>query len=606
MLVFDMAPVFLADALAIAAGLVRGGGLLTLLVAPPDPRPFGRRVERFLAEPAVDWVGADGALPVPLAVRHSPVLHLNRGQAQLFRRIVELPLCRAPARLVLTAPRGRGKSTLLGMLVRHWRMVNGLDVRVTALNPDAVRPLLRAVEASADPGPRGTGGSAGIFVAPDQLLNGGRWPGILVVDEAATLPVHRLHSLAALAPRSVFATTTAGFEGSGRGFRLRFLRGLRSEGQAVTEYRLQLPVRWPPGDPLEDWVNRLFLLDAEVAAGGPVPGIPAVLPVRRRVTWVSGAGLAGREADLAALVGLLSDAHYRTRPSDLQRWLDDPHLRIGLLHGPGHALLGAVLLLAEPGLGPALARAVWAGERRPPGRFLPCVLAAHGAPSLAARAVLRVTRIVVHPRWRRRGLGRYLLRAAERHARAGGFGLLGASFGANVKLLSFWQSAAFQPLRIGFRRETTSGLHAAVVLRPLDRVVAPALEALRAGIAGDWPIWRAGPLRSLETATAEWMRQSLPPPSGADPARDREQVRAFACRQRPFELALPALHRWFRSAGSLGSLNVRQRALLQRALTDLDDWPSLCAVVGEAGRAGVIRALRRNVRAMLSADGRTE
>ena len=141
--------------------------------------------------------------------------------------------------------------------------------------------------------------------------------------------------------------------------------------------RLREPVRWAAGDPLEDWINRLFLLKA--ASHEPTP--QAV-----RLAWRSPAELAGDAARLEALTGLLADAQYRTRPSDLQRWLDDPDLHVLLLEGARDgALFGAVLVQAEPGLPPELADSVWAGERRPPGRFLPCTLAAVCSISLAGQ-----------------------------------------------------------------------------------------------------------------------------------------------------------------------------------------------------------------------------
>jgi GNAT superfamily N-acetyltransferase len=311
-------------------------------------------------------------------------------------------------------------------------------------------------------------------VAPAQLLEARPRLDLLVVDEAAGLPVHTLLALAALAPRAIFATTTAGFEGSGRGFRLRFLEALRQRGGELREFRLERPVRWPSGDPLEDWVNRLFLLNAEAAAPGDLhPG---------SVRWLSGEWLAADERRLAAVVGLLSDAHYRTRPSDLQRWLDGRGVHIGLLETVGGGpLLGVLLAQAEPGLDAGLARAVWGGERRPPGHFLPCVLAGHGALDAARRPALRVVRIAVQPRWQRRGLGRRLLRAARGFARRQGFGMIGASFGARPDLLRFWNGAGFRALRVGFRRETTSGLHAAVVLL-----------GLQAGARGNWMRCGAG------------------------------------------------------------------------------------------------------------------
>ncbi|MBS0002608.1 MAG: tRNA(Met) cytidine acetyltransferase [Thioalkalivibrio sp.] len=601
-LVFEAGADFHPDALAIAAGLLRGGGVLLLIVMQAGSGPFARRFQRFLTESTVHWAVSGSALPAPLPVRSEKRLRLSPGQGRAFREMLPLPEQPGPLSLVLTAPRGRGKSTLLGVVLRQWRAEGVRNVRVTAHSPASIGALLRALNPESGTGARGRLPDAGVYTAPDTLLTGDVRPGVLVVDEAAALPVHVLLALAALVPRTVFSTTTTGFEGSGRGFRLRFLEALRRRGHPLQELRLRVPVRWAAGDPLEDWINRLFLLDAEV------PALPAGIGAAtagagRRIRWLSGERLARDEAGLADVVGLLSDAHYRTRPSDLRRWLDDPALSIGLQHGPGRVLVGVVLLLEEPGLEPELARSVWAGERRPAGRFVPAVLAAHGAFRAAGRAALRIVRIAVHPRLQRRGIGHGMLRAAERHGRRRGFALLGASFGADAGLLGFWEATGYMPLRVGFRREGISGLHAAVVLRPLEPDAAAEIARLRAMIARDWPIWRAGPLRTLERDVAVSVLRSLPPPATPDPAADLQEVRAFACRERPFEPALPALRRWLQDRPAVvRAVSAEDRVLLEAAVMGLEDWPRLCARSGESGRNGVIRALRRALRIALGDD----
>ena len=578
-----------ADALAIVAGLVRGGGVLLLLVSTRTSSPFGQRWQRFLREPPACWKADTEAWPLPRGVRQPTRFHLNPGQRAVFPRALDLPGRRDGSCVLLTAARGRGKSTLLGAWVRHWLEAGVATVRVTAPNPAAIQALVRQI----DPVRGSTGIDSGVYRAPEQVLASAP-PKVLVVDEAAALPVHQLLALAVHAPRTVFATTTTGFEGSGKGFHLRFLKGLHAQGVRPREYRLHRPLRWMASDPVEAWVNRLFLLEAE--AGRVRTRIADLERLGSRVQWRSGAFLARHEADLEDLVGLLSDAHYRTRPSDLQRWLDDPNLAVGLLRGPGRGLLGAVLALVEPGLSESEARSVWAGERRPPGRFLPCVLAAHGASAVAALPALRLTRIAVHPDWQRRGLGHRMLRAAETYARRQGCRLVGASFGVTPELLDFWRQAGFEPVRIGFRRESTSGLHAAVVCKGLNRTVRAGLDRLRREVAADWPIWREGALSGLESATADRVGRCLPEAASGWRAGDADSVRAFAHSQRPFELALPALRRWLDAGPAcLGHLSRPDRRLLEASVLRVLDWPRLCGLSGESGRNGVVRRLRHIV-----------
>jgi tRNA(Met) cytidine acetyltransferase len=209
---------------------------------------------------------------------------------------------------------------------------------------------------------------------------------------------------------------------------------------------------------------------------------------------------------------------------------------------------------------------------------------------------LRLTRIAVHPGWQRQGLGHRLLRATEAYARRQGYALVGASFGVTPELLHFWQQGGFDPMRIGFRRESTSGLHAAVVCRGLNRAVRAGLDGLRREVAADWPIWREGVLSVLEPMTAEALSRSLPVAAAGLRIGDADSVRAFAHAQRPFELALPALRRWLETGPAcLGRLSPPERELLEASILHALDWPGLCGLSGESGRNGVVRRLRHIV-----------
>src|SRR5690606_39440759 len=105
----------------------------------------------------------------------------------------------------------------------------------------------------------------------------------------AQLPVPVLRALVRRHPnaRIAFATTVHGYEGTGRGFVLRFLEWLRSgpgsSGDAAPELEiltLETPIRWLENDPLEKLVFDVLALDAE-AAPLPVasPPAPATAPV---------------------------------------------------------------------------------------------------------------------------------------------------------------------------------------------------------------------------------------------------------------------------------------------------------------------------------------
>ncbi|PYG03447.1 tRNA(Met)-cytidine N(4)-acetyltransferase [Thioalkalivibrio sp. ALE21] len=588
-----------ADALVIVSGILRGGGVLVLLTDADGATPFGERWRQALAEAVVEHPDPGRPANWPRPTGAVPGEGWTDDQQRVLERLRDPGEPDAPGGRrcdVVIAPRGRGKSTVLGQwLGEHLRLSGAPDgeIAVTAPAPSAAERLLaQAAEGSPVVDP------ATLYRAPAVLLDSPARPDLLIVDEAAAIPVERLLELTRRARRVVLATTTGGFEGSGQGFRLRVLPALERDGLSPRILRLHEPVRWAAGDPLEDWINRLFLLEA--ASHEPSP--QAV-----RLAWRSPAELAGDAARLEALTGLLADAHYRTRPSDLQRWLDDPDLHVLLLEGARDgALFGAVLVQAEPGLEPELAGAVWAGERRPPGRFLPCTLAAVGSFSLAAQTAWRIHRIAVHPAWQGRGLGTRLLRAVAERAARDGVGLLGAAFGVTPGMLHFWQREGFAPVRLGVRPDPASGQVTLIVMRALAEAgeAWPALAAVQGAFARDWPLWRALAAEQLDSATTRAIEQSLPAPGdhGEVDADDRASIEAFAHRSRSFEWALPALRRALAAEAARDrelDLNPGQnpgqdsgQALLHAACVQQQDWAALQALAGVSGRRGVIRRLR--------------
>lgn len=580
-LVFEAGDPLHVDALVTAAGLLRGGGVLVILDGVTGDGAFARRWRAALAEP---WIQApalaEGLPEVP--ARPAPAFAWTPDQAAALDRLAHLG---ADECLALIAPRGRGKSTLLGEFLGGTLRHGGPAITLTAPSPRAVDALLARARQWFDTPEH-------LYRAPDGLLVAPEPVDTLIIDEAANLPVERLLRLARRARRLVLSTTTGGFEGSGQGFRLRALPTLEAAGFRVRVQAMATPVRWAPGDPLDDWLNRLFLLEAESTT-------PAAQAVRLR--WTTGAALADLQQTLEAMTGLLADAHYRTRPSDLLRWLEDPGVRVLCLEGiTDGALFGVVLIQEEPGLEPALAEGVWAGERRPQGQFLPCTLAALGGYELAAQRVWRIQRIAVHPRWQGRGLGGRLLRAIPDRAVAEGVVLLGASFGLQPALLRLWQRAGYDLVRVGIQPDAASGQVSGVVLRALRPATASDLRSIQRAFRRDWPVWHPrflpAPTAAMVGAGLEETPRSL---VAADPATDLAEVRAFARRARPLEWALPALLRQLEAAPP----DDPEGRLLEASLAAPVDWTRLARELGVSGRRGVTRRLRRAARAWLEVRG---
>ncbi|PMR67293.1 tRNA(Met) cytidine acetyltransferase TmcA [Halomonas heilongjiangensis] len=566
------------DAFGALAGTLRAGGLLVLMT-PPDwgRRPdadyarlaehpyraegltahYLRRLARqlCLAPGVVHWPAA-GELrlpPLPIAPAEPPPSTdadcLTRDQADAVARLTRL---RRRRPLVLTADRGRGKSAALGIACA--RLLAGGEPRilVTAPRPSAVAALFERLEALCPEGRRQ--GHAFVlnagrvaFLPPDELTAltrrgevGG--PGQrLLVDEAAAIPAALLGEWLEAFPRIAFATTVHGYEGSGRGFALRFRRRLEQRTPEWQACHLSEPIRWAAGDPLEALVTRLLLLDAE--PGDALDAPPTLRRARR-------AELANDESRLRELFGLLVQAHYRTTPSDLRRLLDGPGVGIATLTA-GISPQAVLVTTDEGGFDAELAERVARGERRPRGHLMAQSLAAHaGCREALSGRLRRVLRIAVHPGQRRRGLGRRLLEAERQRARHDSIDLLGASFGAEAGLIAFWQALGFCAVRLGLTRETATGEHALMVVAPVSARGERLAADLQARFQRQLPGLLAFELAGLEPeVAAALLAEGEGPVPGPGDLVDIDDV-AFGHREPA--LARPALQALARRALAMG------------------------------------------------------
>lgn len=482
---------FHPDAFAAALGTLRGGGDCVVL-APPladwadfaDPGqarfasyPYtpgdmrgtflGRLARLWPADSAVTVIGPDDVLALRWAPPAGGPLRLTAGQKTAVAAVERVALGHARRPVVLTADRGRGKSTVLGLAAA--RLLDGPVREITVIAPHRAAAATLFHHAA---GPEGRGDPVadrrigrGVlrFRQPAAFLHElDGSAGLVLVDEAAAIPVAVLREILERHNRLVFASTVHGYEGSGRGFAIRFKAVL---DRAMPQWRrceLTEPVRWNAGDALEALIDRSMLLDTEpveLAAGWIPP---------RDIAKLDPVALAADEPLLRAVFGLLVDAHYQTRPSDLRQLLDDPALHLWVARQQG-AVVGVLTAVTEGGFEAGMADAIAAGRRRPHGHLLPQSLAVHaGLHEVLAQRVLRVQRIAVHPQARRRGVGRRLLGAAGAWSRAAGMDAVGSAFGGDRPLLAFWGACGYRPQRLGVRIDPASAVHSVFVLRGLS------------------------------------------------------------------------------------------------------------------------------------------
>ncbi|AFK20424.1 tRNA(Met) cytidine acetyltransferase [Haloferax mediterranei ATCC 33500] len=377
--------------------------------------------------------------------------------------------------VVVEADRGRGKSSAAGLAAGSLA-AEGRDVVVTAPNKrNAAEVFVRAerllakldklVAGSADEFDLSTPGGGRVrYVPPTEAgaVAATAETDALIVDEAAALPVRLLASFLD-APAVAFCTTVRGYEGAGRGFAVRFRDRLDESEYEVTDVRLDDPIRYAAGDPVESWAFRALLLDARP----PVDQLVADAAPENVSYWtLTPDDLLADEHLLREAFGLLVLAHYRTEPDDLARLLDAPNLTLRALTYEGRIV--SVALLAREGNLAAETRTHMYDGGRIRGNMLPDVFTSQLRDEDAGIPVgYRVMRIATHHAVRSSGLGSRLLSEIREEFEADA-DYLGVGFGATPELLSFWRKNGYSTVHLSTTRNDTSGEYSALMLHPLS------------------------------------------------------------------------------------------------------------------------------------------
>nr|WP_298411954.1 GNAT family N-acetyltransferase [uncultured Halomonas sp.] len=573
LVVFDAASTnsgFDPDAFGAISGTLRASGLLVLLTPDPwhkgDPEPdadysrlaawpyhpselraryLARLARRLSASPRVlHWPAGQPfpSMQLPVAPSTLPALSKDRDclSADQTEAVERLTRLRRRRPLVLSADRGRGKSAALGIAATRRLLAGERQLWITAPRPAAVEPVFERLAALLPQGQRENnrfrvsidGEYAQVrFIAPDGLLDAlqseaidPRSPPTLFVDEAAAIPAPLLARWLDAFPRIAFATTVHGYEGTGRGFQLRFRARLDKETPDWREYHLRQPIRWAENDPLEALTRDLLLLDAEPAEDEHAA--KALKEQELRLIDLDRAVLAKDEAALNELFGLLVQAHYRTTPADLRQLLDAPDIRL-LAAYAGDTCIGVCLAQLEGGFPRELATAICHGERRLRGHLLAQSLATHAGHRDAAKARwCRIQRIAVHPAARRQGVGRALIDYLAARMAGENIGHLGVSFGAEESLIAFWRAQGFVSLRFGLSREVSSGEHALMMGRTLNEPAGVLIEELNRDFQQLLSSLLAFDLKRIEPALAAMLLWEGPVPVIDE--RDLAKIEWFA------------------------------------------------------------------------------
>jgi tRNA(Met) cytidine acetyltransferase len=520
----------------------------------------------------------------------------TRDQLKAVNAIKKVLTGRRNRPLVLTADRGRGKSSALAIACAQLLTAakKPLNILISAPHQQALQIFFQQLQTSLptlivkgsqltyqhyyyEQGDKKSVISTLAFVAVDFLLKNKPKASLLLIDEAAAIPVYLLEGVITHYHRVVFATTMHGYEGAGRGFSLKFQRSLQKQQPDWQALHLNEPIRWAENDPLERFVFSSCLLAAslENITTDEFFSESSVDYKTLTFTRYRQQELAHNENLLAKLFSVLVTAHYQTSPSDLMLILDNKQVDIVSLSCQ-QTIVAVALLIHEGECESQAVTAIKHAKRRLKNQFLPQSLINHcGFEQAFDYRYLRIMRIAVHPNFQQQGIGRYFVDQLTEYAKSQAIDFLGTSFGANAQLLNFWLQADFYLTRIGFSKDQASGEYSALLLKKITTKAEQQLKGLNQEFYRSFTFLLADEYQQLATDLIQLILQY----QGEQnlillTTFDINAVDAFANKSRLYSSCVFSLHLWL-----LEHLSKQQRKQEHNKTNNKDVLPLIARIL---------------------------
>lgn len=556
--------------------------------------------ESFIRRPEVANTEAYRPRPIKLPdVEGKPInvykLAKTQDQVNVISLIEREVRGEGKVNVVVIADRGRGKSAAIGLsiaLVAHRlrRRRGRARIVVTAESPDNAETLMEFarrgleamdydVEAREYEGYISSIEAKGIFIdyyRPYPLLSLQRRIDLVVVDEAAMMPLPILYSIHRRFDKVIYATTIHGYEGAGRGFSLRFMKYLKErKGVRVVEYEMSEPIRYAENDPIERWLFKTLLLDAEPAK---ITEEDLKLIEEGRVRYIKPnleEFFLSNEEGLRQFFGIYVQAHYRNEPDDLGMMMDAPHHTIRALALENGKIVVSVELAEEGGLSDDDIKNMLMGFK-PAGNIIPDRMVKYWKkPEFAKLRGWRIVRIATHPELQGRGLGSMMLKFIEEEARESGLDWVGVGFGVNEELLRFWLKNGYMPIHMSPDRNPVSGEFSLLMIKPISDMAREIVDYANKEFRIRMVMSLGGPYKSLEPEIALMLIiGGSPIDEGYTPNITKGQINrllSYAWGPMTYENTVDALIELFkaylyraRSNGGLRLMDIIERGLITK------------------------------------------
>lgn len=625
------------DALAALSGTLVAGGVFFLLVNDMSHvegslfyKRFFNLLKTFSEHVVVEQTAKKAQLSLPVLTQgnshnaidktHKPLAHgcITQEQFTAVEAIIKVLKGKRNKPLVLTADRGRGKSSALaiacGQLLKVATKENQLRLVITAADIGSLAVFFSQLAISL---PEGRFQNTKFivdfglveFIPIDQLLKNKVEASLVLVDEAAAIPIYLLEQLLLKHSRLVFASTIHGYEGAGRGFTLKFQQTLTEKFPYWQSLHIHEPIRWRAGDPLERLVFNACLLNAEL------PKISAdaqkILPSTLSFKQFSASDLVNNEPLFKQIVAILVTAHYQTKPSDVQMLLDNKQVQLVCLLSDieMQQQVFAVALLINEGqfsdnnLQAKEISAVNQSKRRLKNHFVPqSLLTQCGIEYAFNYHYLRVMRIAVHPQLQHQGIGSHFLNEIADFSTLQGADFLASSFGATKALLSFWFNSDFVLARIGFNKDKASGEQSALMLKALSKAGNTALTDINAEFYRSFDYLLLDEYKYLTAELVALILHNCPPEYLTPLSmRDKANIEDFSLGHRQFSTCAFSLHLWLKYQLVIqATLEDEKLLVLISRVMQKHSISELCIDFGFTGKKALEQMLKSAVQAFLT------
>ncbi|XP_063684232.1 RNA cytidine acetyltransferase-like [Bolinopsis microptera] len=428
--------------------------------------------------------------------------------------------------ITLTASRGRGKSAALGLAIATSIAFGYSNIFVTSPSPDNLKTLFEFVLKGFDilgftehtdyEIIQNTNDNIKSvvriniyrdhrqtiqYIKPDE---GGKLlqAELLVIDEAGAIPLHLVKQM--LGPYLVLLSSTVhGYEGTGRSLSLKLFEELRIQstrvgGTSLTQLKLEEPIRYKEGDPVESWLNKLLCLDASprIISGCPTPKECSLYFVDKDILF---SYHKASESFLQRIMTLYVSSHYKNSPNDLQLLSDAPAHQLLVLLGPidsNSSQLPEVLCVLQICFEGQINRQIVISQleqgHRSAGDLIPWTICQQFQDAnFGELSGIRIVRIATHPDFQSMGYGKHAMNLLSRYYKGEiatsekkegstlliglnertpeAMDYIGVSYGMTPPLLKFWKRLGFRGLYLRQTPNDITGEHTCIMVQDWEQ-----------------------------------------------------------------------------------------------------------------------------------------